>query len=173
MRELQKHFGEIYLGEKKSTDMLFILENITTNCQMDASEFKGLLYTMLSEEPFANHRLDMTDGNEEYTISDYMSHHFSITIGETWTCLTFHATKSPKLFKDFAFILPLEEISKEGKNMRKTSHEKKTHLGKSCVTMTDLMDKFYEKTELSDVIYDHCTKSSLSTRKSNFEKKQY
>ena len=88
--------------------MFFILENITTNCQMDTSELEGLLYTMLSEEPFANHRLDMTDGNEEYIISYYVSQNFAITIGETWTCLTCNATKSPKLFKDFAFILPLE-----------------------------------------------------------------
>ena len=44
--------------------MFFILANITMNCQMDASSFEGLLYTMLSEEPFANHRLDMTDENE-------------------------------------------------------------------------------------------------------------
>ena len=52
--ELQKSFGEIYLGEKKTicTDMFFILANITTDCQMDASGFEGLLYTMLSEEPF-------------------------------------------------------------------------------------------------------------------------
>ena len=78
--------------------MFFILENITTNCQMDASEFGGLLNTMLSEEPFVNHRLDMADGNEEYKISDYLSQHFSTTIGETWTYLTCHATKSPKLF---------------------------------------------------------------------------
>ena len=109
---------------------------------------------MLSEEPFANHRLDMTDGNEEYTISYYMYQHFAKTIGETWTYLTCHSTKSPKLFKDFAFILPSEEISKEGKNTRKTSHEKKTHLGKSCATMIDLMDKFNKTNELSDVICD-------------------
>ena len=38
----------------------------------------------------------MIDGNEEYTISDYVSHHFVITIGETWTCLTFHSTKTPQ-----------------------------------------------------------------------------
>ena len=65
-RELQKKFGEIYLNGKKtiSTDMFFILANITTNFQMDASEFDGMLYTMLSEEPFAHHILDMTDGNE-------------------------------------------------------------------------------------------------------------
>ena len=123
--------------------MFFILENITTNFQMDASELEGLLYAMLSDKPFANHRLDMKDGNEEYTISDYVSQNFTITIGETWTCLTCHAIKSPKLFKDIDFILPLEEISKEGKNKRKISHEKKTHWGESCVTMTDLMDKFY------------------------------
>ena len=90
LRELQIKFGEIYLGRKKtiSTDTFFILKNITTNCQMDASEFEGMLYTMLFEEFFANHRLDMTDGNEEYTISDYVSQNFAITIGETWTCLT-------------------------------------------------------------------------------------
>ena len=41
LRELQIKFGEIYLGGKKaiSTDMFFILANITTNFQMDASEF--------------------------------------------------------------------------------------------------------------------------------------
>ena len=64
--------------------MFFILANITTNCHMDASEFGGVLYTMLSEELFANHRLDMTDGNEEYTISDYVSQNFFITIVEIW-----------------------------------------------------------------------------------------
>ena len=38
---------------------------------MDASEFEGLLYIMLSEEPFANHRLDMTDQKDDYTIYYY------------------------------------------------------------------------------------------------------
>ena len=38
MKELQKKFVEMYLGgEKNSTDMLFILANIMTNCQMDTS----------------------------------------------------------------------------------------------------------------------------------------
>ena len=60
---------------------------------MDAIEFEGLLYNMLSEEPFANHRLDITDEKDDYTISDYVSHYFGITIGETWTCLTCHAPK--------------------------------------------------------------------------------
>ena len=96
--------------------MILFLANIVTNCQMDASESEGLLYTMLSEEPFANYRLDMTYENEEYTISDYVSQHFAITIGETMTCLACHATKSPKILNDFALILPLEEISKKGEN---------------------------------------------------------
>ena len=55
-RELQKNFGEIYLGGKKtiSTDMFFIVENISTTCQMDASEFEGMIFNMLSEEPFTH-----------------------------------------------------------------------------------------------------------------------
>ena len=82
MKELQKKFGEIYLGGKRtiSTDMFFILSNVRINCQMDASEFEGLLYNILSEEPFANHRLDMTNEKDDYTISYYASHNFGITI---------------------------------------------------------------------------------------------
>ena len=99
-----------------------------------------------------------------------MSQNFPITIGETRKCITCHATKSPKIFKDFAFILPLEEISREGKKTRKNSHEKKTHLGNSCVTMKYLMDKFDEKTELSDVICEKCTLSSLTISKTNKKK---
>ena len=38
--------------------------------------------------------------------------------------------------------------------MRTISHDKMTHLGKRYVTMTDLIDKFDETTELSDVICD-------------------
>ena len=119
---------------------------------MDANESEGLLYNMLSEEPFANHMIDMTDEKDYNKISNYVSQHLGITIGETWTCLTCHATKPPKIFNDFSFILPLEEISPKGKRMRPISHEKMTNLGKRCVIMTDLMDTFYEKTELSDVI---------------------
>ena len=96
MRELQKCFGEIYLGGNfLFTDMFFILANIRTNCHMNDSEFEGMLYTMLSEESFANHILDMSDENDEYTITDYVSQHFAITIGETLTCLNCHATKAP------------------------------------------------------------------------------
>ena len=48
---------------------------------------------MLSEEPFANQRLDMKYENDDYIISDYVSQHFGITIGETWTYLTCHSEK--------------------------------------------------------------------------------
>ena len=84
MKELQKTFGEIYLGRKKtiSTDIFFSLENLRINCQIYASEFEGLLYNMLSEELFANNRLDLTDEKDDYTISDYFSPFFGITIGE-------------------------------------------------------------------------------------------
>ena len=52
---------------------------------------------MLSEEPFANHILDMTDGNEESTISDYVSQNFAITIGDTWTFRTCESQRSLKI----------------------------------------------------------------------------
>ena len=94
MNQQQKCFGEIYLGEKKSTDDFFILKNLEINCQMDTGEFKGLLYNMLSEEPSKNHRFDMTDENNDYTISNYVSQYLGITIGETWTCLTCHSKKT-------------------------------------------------------------------------------
>ena len=61
---------------------------------MDANEFEGFLYNMLSEEPFTNHRFDMTYENYDHTIYDLFSHYFGITIEETWTCLTCHAKNS-------------------------------------------------------------------------------
>ena len=69
-------------------------------------------------------------------------------------------------------ILSLEQKSKYGKKSRQISHEKNTHLGKSCMTMKDLMDKIYETNELSDVICDTCTNASGTKQKSNFETKQ-
>ena len=49
VKELQKCFGEMYLGKKNDTDVFFILANIRIYFQMDAGEFEGLLYTILSE----------------------------------------------------------------------------------------------------------------------------
>ena len=47
------------------------MENIRIDCQMDASEFEGLLYTILSEEPFKNQRFHTPEKKDDYTISDY------------------------------------------------------------------------------------------------------
>ena len=94
--------------------MFFILANITTNCHMDASEFEGMIYNMLSEEPFENHILDMTDGNEESKISDYVSQNFAIAIGDTCTCPTFETQRSPKISKDLSLILSLKKCQRMG-----------------------------------------------------------
>ena len=51
------------------------------------------------------------------------------------------------------------------KKLRPISHEKKTNLGKSCVTMTYFMVEIYGKTELSDVICEECSNSSGLTSK--------
>ena len=84
----------------------------------------------------------------------------------------FSCPKKSKILNDDSFIFPLKEISHKGKIMRAISHEKKTHLGKICVTMTDLMDKFYETTEFSDVICEECTNSSGTTSQTNFGRKK-
>ena len=36
----------------------------------------------------------MTDEKDNYTISDYISQHYGILKGETWTCLTCHEEKT-------------------------------------------------------------------------------
>ena len=138
---------------------------------MDASEFEGLLYNMFSEEPFANHRLDMTDlkkyiYNNLLCVSSFC-HHNRRNIDMTY--LSCH--KSSKNIEGLRIYFTFGRNTKGREEMRKISHEKKTHLGKSCVTMKDFMDKFYETTELGDVICDNCTKSSIKTKKSNFEEK--
>ena len=133
-RELQKCFGEIYLGGKKtiSTDMFFMVTNISTTCQMDDNEFEGMIFNMLSEEPFTHHILDYPDGNEVITISDYLSQKFSVTIGETWTCLTCRSSRSPKITKNISFSIPLDQSFECPKMARRISHEKRHIWGKSA-----------------------------------------
>ena len=75
-----------------------------------------------------------------------------------------------KLLKYYWFIIPLREITQNEK-LVPISHQKKTHLGKSWVAMTDMMVKFYEKTELSDVICEECSMSSGKSSKDNSETK--
>ena len=64
--ELQKCFGDIYLGKiYLILLMISLFWKSKVNYQMDAGEFEGILYNMLSEEPFANHRFDMKDENND------------------------------------------------------------------------------------------------------------
>ena len=54
----------------------------------------------------------MKEETDDYTIGDYVSQHFGMPIEETMTCLTCHE-KTPKVFKNDSFILPLEEITQK------------------------------------------------------------
>ena len=45
-----------------------------------------------------------------------------------------------------------------------------THLAKNYFNMNELVDKFYEKNEMSDIICEECSKLSGKTSKANFEK---
>ena len=94
MKELQKRFGEIYLGKKNITTYgFFIISNTRIYFQMDAAGFEMLLFTILSEEPFKNHRIHMTEEKYDYTIYDCISQNFCMLIGETMTCLSCHKKK--------------------------------------------------------------------------------
>ena len=57
----------------------------------------------------------MTDEKDYYTISDHVSQHFGILIGETWTYLICHAKKTKQL-KDDPFIMPLGKNHIKEKN---------------------------------------------------------
>ena len=50
---------------------------------MDSTEFEGLLYTILSEEPLKNQIIHVKKETNDYTISDYVTQRFSILIVET------------------------------------------------------------------------------------------
>ena len=88
---ITENLGEMYLGKKTiATYVFFILENIRIYCQMDAGEFDGLLYTILSKELFNNQIFHMKDETDNYTIFNYVSQHSRMIFEETMTCLTCH-----------------------------------------------------------------------------------
>ena len=76
---LQIVLDEIYLrgGGTITTDGLFIITNIGINYQIDASEFEGLFYTILVEEPSKNQRIHIT---EEKMIILYLIMFLSILV---------------------------------------------------------------------------------------------
>ena len=47
-----------------------------------------------------------------------------------------------------------------------------TNLSKNCVTMNELIDKFYENTKPSDITCEKCPKLSGKSIRNNFEKNQ-
>ena len=71
-------------------------------------------------------------------------------IGETMTRLSCHQNNCPKVLKHDSIIIALGGISL--KNCIPINHDKMTHLDKNCVTTNKLIDKFDEKTDMSDVI---------------------
>ena len=102
----------IYIQKKTiTTDRLFIIANIRIYFQIDADEFQGLSYTILSEEPFKNQRIHTTEEKYDYTTSDYISQHFGMLIGETMTYLSCHQNNWPQVLKYDQFIMSLGEIS--------------------------------------------------------------
>ena len=54
--------------------------------------------------------------------------------------------------------------------LRRISPEKRTHLGKSCVTTTDLVVTFYKKTELGDVILETISETHNNNNNNNNNK---
>ena len=64
---------------------------------MDADRFEGGLYTTLSENTFKNLRINIKNSEDDWTMSDYLSRHFGMKIGETTTCLSCHKNKAPNI----------------------------------------------------------------------------
>ena len=78
-------------------DDLFIATNIRIYHHMDESEFEGLFYDKLSENTFKNQGINTKIIEGDWTISDYLSHHFRFKIGETMTCISCHQNKEPNI----------------------------------------------------------------------------
>ena len=74
---------------------------------MNAAEFEGLLYTILSEETFNNQIFHTTEENYDNNISDYVSQNFVMLFEETMICLICNKNNPPKVLKDDLFIMPL------------------------------------------------------------------
>ena len=119
-------------------------------CHMDADEFQWLFYNTFSENPCKNHRISIKISEDDWTVSDYLYHHFETKIRETMTCISFHQNKTPKILQENYFILSLDVISLNNKQTH-IFNDKNIHLTKNCVTLAALLDKFNEKTELSNV----------------------
>ena len=83
------------------------------------------------------------------------------------TCISYHQNNPSKILKDGYFILALDEMTFYDKQTP-ICNDKMTHLAIKCVTMKGLLDKFNEKTELSDVISEKCSKINGKMVKAKF-----
>ena len=81
---------------------------------MDAAEFYGLLFTILSYKTSKNHIIHMIEEKYDYTMSNYVSQNFCIIIVERMTCISCHRNKLPKVLTYDSFILSLVETFFKG-----------------------------------------------------------
>ena len=121
-------------------------------CYLDAAEFEGVFIYYLVRNSFINQRINIKISKDDFTISDYLYQNFEMLIGKSTTCISCNQNKHPKILKYDSFILLLEGIASNNNKMMPIYHDKMTHLAYHCVTTNELMDTFYENTELSDVI---------------------
>ena len=115
VKELQKGFGEMYFGSKKTilSDNFFITTNTRINNHMDAGEFDGFFHRRLLENPFKYNIIRIKTSDDDltnWTISDYMSHYFGFKITDTMTCFSCHQNKSPNTLEYEYFIMSLYGI---------------------------------------------------------------
>ena len=82
-----------------SNDKFCIVTNKRVDFQMDAYESVDLLYTTLLEKRLKNQKLNIKDKKYDFTITDNVSLHFGVLIGETMTLISFHQQKNPKVLK--------------------------------------------------------------------------
>ena len=68
--------------------------------------------------------------------------------------------------------MSLNIFSPKNKKWTPICQHKMTHLAYQCVTMNEFMDKFYEKTELSDVKFKNGSKLNGKLSNYKFEKHQ-
>ena len=70
---------------------------------MDAVEFKGFFYKILLETPFNKQIINIKISDDDFknwTISDYLYHHFGLKIIYTMTCIYFRQNNSPNILED-------------------------------------------------------------------------
>ena len=67
LKELKNIFGSMYMGGQNTLipDHLFIVTNIRVNEHMDAVEFEELLYKILSEKPFKDEIINISNDEND------------------------------------------------------------------------------------------------------------